>query len=108
MPEDYHLFDSHQWHSFWESHVEQWRNCDLSQAAYCRSHHLKAHQFYHWRRRILAPQNEVSFLPVALSGGKAHNHPLIRIHTPNGFTIEIENQDGLFEVNSFIATVASL
>ena len=59
-------------------------------------------------KKYSAPQNEVSFLPVALSGGKAHNHPLIRIHTPNGFTIEIENQDGPFEINSFIATVAGL
>jgi hypothetical protein len=56
-----------------------------------------------WSRKTRCP-----FLPVALSGGKAHNHPLIRIHTPNGFTIEIENQDGPFQINPFIAMVAGL
>jgi len=108
MPEDYHLFDSHQRRSFWESHVEQWRKSDRSQAVYCRSRNLKAHQFYHWRRWILAPQNEVSFLPVALSGGKAHSHPTIRIHTPNGFAIEIDNRHGFNEINQFVAMVFAL
>ena len=108
MPEDYHLFDSHQRRSFWESHVEQWQNSDHSQAAYCRSHNLKAHQFYHWRRRILAPQNEVSFLPVTLSGTLAQNHPTVRIRTPSGFTIEIDNRHGFNEINQLVAMVAAL
>ena len=56
-----------------------------------------------WSRKTRCP-----FCAVALSGGKAHNHPTIRIHTPNGFTVEIENQDGPFEINPFIAMVAGL
>jgi hypothetical protein len=41
---------------------------------------------------LLASQERVSFLPVALSASPVQPHPTIRIHAPNGFTIEIEDQ----------------
>ena len=67
MPEDSHQIDSSERRSLWENHIEQWRISGLSQAAYCRRHRLKVHRFYYWRRRLSAPQDGVSFLPVALS-----------------------------------------
>jgi hypothetical protein len=108
MPEDFRQFDSQQRCRFWESHIEQWQKSGLSQAAYCRSHQLKAHRFYYWRRRVPASQDRVTFLPVALSPSPAKHHPTIRIHTPNGFTIEIEDHNGSFKIEPLIAAVAGL
>ncbi len=59
MPEDYHLFDSHQKRCFWENYVKQWQQSGLSQSAYCREYALKAHRFYYWKQRILKPQADV-------------------------------------------------
>ena len=71
MPEDSHQLDSRERRSFWENHIEQWQISGLGQTAYCRKHRLKAHRFYYWRRRLLASQDGVSFLPVALSSSLA-------------------------------------
>lgn len=109
MPEDYHLFDSQQKRRFWQSHVEQWRQSGLRQSAYCRRHDLSAHRFYHWRRRILgADKSAVSFLPVALSASLRQHRPTVRIHTPNGFTIEVETQGASSEIRQLVAMVAAL
>ena len=108
MPEDYHLFNSHQKRSFWAGHVSRWQQSGLSQSAYCRQHNLKAHRFYHWRRRILNPASEATFLPVALSEIQAQHQHAVRVHTPNGFTIELEIQSDIHEVNQLVAMVAAL
>jgi hypothetical protein len=108
MPEDSRQFDCQQRRSFWENHIEQWQKSGLSQAAYCRSHQIQAHRFYYWRRRMPAFQDRVSFLPVALSPSPAKPHPTIRIHTPNGFIIEIEDHNGSFKIESLITAVAGL
>jgi hypothetical protein len=109
MPEDYDSFDSQQRQKFWETHIEQWQASGLSQRAYCLRHDLIIHRFYHWRRRIItANDNQVSFLPVSLAGGASFNQPFVRIHTPNGYTIEIGNQLGFSEIDRFVAMVATL
>jgi len=109
MPEDINQLDLKQRRRFWEHHIEQWQKSAVSQAAYCREHQLKAHRFYYWRRRLAASQNaRVSFLPVTFSRSPEHHHPTIRIHTPNGFTIEIEDANGSFKVEPLIAGVAAL
>lgn len=108
MPEDSQQLDSQPRRRFWEHHIERWQSSGLSQAAYCRKHQLSAHRFYYWRRRLLASQERVSFLPVALSASPVQSHPTIRIHAPNGFTIEIEDPNGSFKIEPLIAKVAAL
>ena len=66
MPENMSQASSHPKRIFWEHHLEKWQQSGLSQRGYCHTHHLKPHQFYYWRRRILKPEPEVSFVPVAL------------------------------------------
>ena len=108
MPEDCQQVDSRERRRFWENHIEHWRISGLSQAAYCRRNQIKAHRFYYWRRRLSASQDEISFLPVALSSSLAQNHTTIRIHTPNGFIIEIEDANGSFRIEPLITGVAAL
>jgi hypothetical protein len=108
MPEDSHQLDSQKRRRFWEHHIKQWQKGGLSQAAYCRKNQLRAHRFYYWRRRLSVLQNRVTFLPVAFSQPPEHHHPTIRIHIPNGFTIEIEDQNGTFKIEPLIARLAAL
>ena len=108
MPEQSHQFNSQPRRRFWKHHVEQWQISGLSQAAYCRKHQLNTHRFYYWRQRLSASQERVSFLPVTLSAPPTCHHPTIRIHTPNGFTIELEDQNGAFNIEPLIAKVAAL
>ncbi len=109
MPEDYHRFSREQRRRFWQQHVEGWQQSGLSQIAYCRRHDLKAHQFYRWRGRIMAAApGPVSFLPVSIASAPRHTQPSIRIHTPNGFTIEIDRHEGGLELGQLIGLVAGL
>lgn len=109
MPEDYDSFDAQQRRKFWQTHIERWQASGLSQRAYCIKHDLIIQRFYDWRRRFKsAENNRVSFLPVSLAGSTAFNHPSVRIHTPNGYTIEIENQIGSTEIDRLVAMLATL
>ncbi len=110
MPEEYQLLDSHQKRAFWENHIEQWQRSDLNQSAYCRHHDLKSHRFFYWRRRILEPPSDGSFVPLALPVNRAHHYRAadVRICTPNGFTIEIGNCDGPGALQQLIDMVATL
>jgi hypothetical protein len=109
MPEDYDSFDPQQRRKFWETHIEQWQVSGQSQRAYCLQHDLIIHRFYDWRRRIKsADNNRVSFLPVSLTDGASFCHPSVRIHTPNGYTIEIGNQIGSKEIDRLVTMVATL
>lgn len=110
MPEEYQFFDTHQKRAFWENHFEQWQRSELSQSAYCRRHDLKAHLFFYWRRRLLEPSSDVSFVPLALPVNRLENHRAadVRIITPNGFTIEVGSCDGPAALQQLVAMVAAL
>jgi hypothetical protein len=41
---------------FWQDHVTAWLSSGLSQAAYCKQHEIKFHNFAYWRNR-LSPAN---------------------------------------------------
>lgn len=109
MPEDYDSLDSQQRREFWIDHIKQWQVSDLSQKAYCKKHDLIPHRFYDWKRRIKsANKPPVSFLPLALTDRPTRTDPSIRIHTPNGFTIEIDNQFGATEIDRLLKMVTGL
>ena len=108
MPEETDQRDVRQKRHFWEHHLERWQQSGLSQRAYCHEHFLRPHQFYYWRRRILKPENEVSFLPVALPLGRGRHSRAVRILMPNGCIIELEGWDEPAKIERLIAMVAAL
>lgn len=108
MPEDTDQLSAQQKRSFWEHHLERWRQSGLSQQAYCHKNLLKPHQFYYWRRRILAPQNKISFLPVTLPADPIRNPLAVRIHLSNGCAIELEGRDEPVQLQQLLAMVAAL
>jgi len=39
--------------TFWQQHITQWKNSNLSQSEYCKQHNLKSHSFsYHKCKQI--------------------------------------------------------
>jgi hypothetical protein len=37
---------------FWQNHITAWQSSSLSQAAYCKQHEIKFHNFACWRNRL--------------------------------------------------------
>lgn len=109
MSEEYDSFDSKQRRNFWENHIKQWEQSGQSQRAYCKKHGLIVQRFYDWKRRIaVTDKSHVSFLPVALTDSPATPVLSVRIHTPNGYTIEVKDQNGSIEINQLVSMVAGL
>jgi hypothetical protein len=93
---------------FWEHHLGQWQKSGLSQRAYCRKHQLEPHRFYYWRRRILKPQPDVSFLPVTLPADTPQGSQLMRILMPNGCVLELEGRAEPEQLACLVNIVAAL
>lgn len=108
MPESIDHSNTQQIRIFWEHHLEQWQQSGLSQLAYCREHQLKPHRFYYWRRRILKPQSDVSFLPVTLPVDTLHQPRLLRILLPNGCAVELEGRAEPEQLERLVTVVAAL
>ena len=51
---------------YWKEHINQWQQTGLTQAEYCRQHHLKHHQMVYWKKRFLKTESEVSFVSMKL------------------------------------------
>ena len=83
---------------FWQRHIRAWRNSGLSQAAYCRENGLKHYQLWYWKTHLAEDQAGVSFGPLQLSSNSPVpvNHVALRLHTPNGFRIDVA---GSFDPN---------
>ena len=52
--------------TFWKQHIDSWQETGLTQAEYCRRHHLKHYQLVYWKKRFLKTQTAVSFVPFEL------------------------------------------
>lgn len=53
---------------FWQKHLDNWSDSDLSQKAYCAQHDLKLANFNYWRKQLSTKEVTSSkFIPVALS-----------------------------------------
>lgn len=108
MPEDIDQLNAQHKRSFWEHHLERWRQTGLSQRAYCQTHHLKPNQFYYWRRRILQPASEISFLSVKMPAEPVCPPDPIRVLMPNGFAIELQGCHDPDQLRPIFAMVAAL
>ena len=108
MPENMGQLSSQSKRSFWKHHLERWQRSGLRQRAYCHTNHLKSHQFYYWRRRILKFEGEVSFMPVTLPVEPIRSTQAVRVLMPNGLAIELQGWNEPDQLRQVIAMVAGL
>lgn len=52
--------------AYWEKQVMQWEVSGLSQAEYCRKHHLKSHKFLYWKQKMTRQEAAPRFVQVDL------------------------------------------
>ncbi len=83
--------------AFWQFHLKEWQNTELSQAAYCRQHNLRTNQFTYWKKKLF--QNDLPVEFVQLSETILHpadndylnetTASCLRLSVSSRFTIEI-------------------
>ena len=69
--------------TYWQSHVESWKQSGQSKQAYCREQGLKPANLYRWCGRLLNEERKPRLIPVRLS---ADQHP--------GYSTELLFPDG--------------
>lgn len=76
---------------FWQQHVKNWQKSGLNLAAYCRQLGLKYYQLRYWKSRLSEDPAGVSFVPLQLSPNLPVpvSYAPLRLHTPNGFSIDV-------------------
>lgn len=84
--------------AFWEQHISNWQQSDLSKTAYCEAHDLAKSTFDSWRRKQQsADTNKLTprdFLTLSLPQNTQAGKPLFSSSNPAG-TIEIQFQQGI-------------
>ena len=93
---------------FWEGHLQVWQQSGLTQAEYCRQNNLKNHRWWYWRKRISHPPDTgVTFVPLRFSSSKI-SQTGIRVVTPNGYRIELDNGFDFSRLRQLLAAVRGL
>ena len=80
---------------YWEKQLARWKESGLSQAAYCRRHHLKVHQMVYWKKKFADPTPKATPQFVRLDLEPVMNRPTpstpttLRLVVGDFFTIEV-------------------
>ena len=75
---------------FWQDHITTWQGSGLSQAAYCKQHEIKFHNFAYWRNR-LSPAKSPSAKLMKLGGMPASSRMIMNL--PLGVRLELSASD---------------
>jgi hypothetical protein len=75
---------------FWQDHITAWQGNGLSQAAYCKQHEIKFHNFAYWRNR-LSPRKKPASKLMKLSGMAASPHVMMNL--PLGVRLALSTSD---------------
>jgi len=111
MPTDSSRFLGVSRQAFWQRHVNQWRTCELSKAAYCQLHTLKYHQMVYWCAKLQSNDETGTraggFVAVSVSPSSAGSSDVcdsgLSLRLPNGVTIEGINDQSIGLVSKLIA-----
>jgi hypothetical protein len=77
--------------AFWQRHVSQWRESDLSIMAYCQQYSLIYHQMVCWCSKAKTETGDVKCVSndfIAVSVTPVLTHSALSIRLPNGIVIE--------------------
>ena len=93
---------------FWEEQIRFWQESGLSQSEYCKRHSIRSSQWFYWRRRCRGTETGLTLVPLKLPSLNAHKAPVVRIITPNGFTIELDADEPITSLPNLIREVAAI
>ena len=95
--------------SFWQRHVDQWQDSDLSKMAYCKQYALAYHQMVYWSSKL--QQSDVSpigerngFVAVSVKGpfSATATEQTLSVRLPNGAVIEGINDQSVALVGKLL------
>jgi hypothetical protein len=103
-------------HSYWQQHIDTWRQSGQSQQRYCQTHGLALATFGYWRRKLKKGSTEKPrFYPLVLSGqsllrGTAQtNTASVRVVLGNNrFTVEIDEHFSPAVLRDVVTTLEQL
>ena len=95
---------------YWEEQIRLWKESGLSQSEYCRQYDIPPSQWFYWKRRCQDVDADLTLVPLKLPALNRTHHiaPLVRVMTPNGFTIELDGDAPLRSLSQLIREVAAL
>ena len=110
MQNDYHEKTPAEKREFWEEQIRIWQESGLSQIEYCKRHGIGQSQWFYWRRRCRDTETGITLVPLKLPSlnGPAHRTPVVRVITPNGFTIELDTEAPITSLPQLIREVAAI
>ena len=72
---------------YWQTHIEQWSQTDLSQAAYCRNNNLKIKSFTYFKSRLNKKNLPVQFVQIPIK--QLQTPSFLKLNLGSNFQIEI-------------------
>jgi hypothetical protein len=72
---------------YWQSHIEQWSQSGLSQAAYCRESNLKIKSFTYFKSRLKKKNLPVQFVQVPVE--PVQTPSFLKLNIGSSFQVEI-------------------
>jgi hypothetical protein len=110
MQDDYREKTPAEKRAFWEEQIRFWQESGLSQSEYCKRQGIRQSQWFYWRRRCRDTETGLTLVPLKLPSinGKSLSSPVIRIITPNGFTIELDAEAPVTSLPQLIREVAAI
>lgn len=73
--------------TYWQTHLDAWRQSGLSQAAYCKQHGLSLSSFGYWLHRRVEPVRSTAALPILVAKPSLETHLEVRL--PNGWSVRL-------------------
>ena len=73
--------------TYWQTHLDAWRQSGLSQAAYCKQHGLSLSSFGYWLHRRAEPVRSTAALPILVAKPSLETHLEVRL--PNGWSVRL-------------------
>lgn len=110
MQSDYQKKTPAQKREFWEEQIRFWHESGLSQTEYCKRHGIRTSQWYYWRRRCRDTETGLALVPLKLPPVNEHCRKvaMLRVITPNGFTIELDGNAPVTSLPNLIREVAAI
>ena len=95
---------------FWKEQIRSWQQSGLSQSEYCKQHGIRSSQWFYWKKRCRNAEAGLTLVPVKLSSltGFTRKQTVIRVITPNGFTIELDCDASLQSIPQLVRQVAAI
>ena len=73
--------------TYWQTHLDAWRQSGLSQVSYCKQHGLSLSSFGYWLHRGIKSTSPTAAVPILVAKPPIETHLEVRL--PNGWSVRL-------------------